>query len=305
MSNRIRIATRQSALALWQANYVKALLESAHPGIVVEIVGMTTEGDRNKRTPLSRMGGKGVFVKELESALMGHNAEIAVHSMKDVPVELPQGLEIAAICEREDPRDAFVSNDFQAIGEMPAGKRVGTSSLRRRLQLEREFPRLDYSELRGNVDTRLRKLDDGEYDAIILATAGLKRLGWQDRIREHISPDICLPAAGQGAVGIECSSDAVDVKALLDAVNHDATARCVRAERLVSAGLGANCTLPIGAYAEIDGAMISIRGFVSDLVGDNFIQGFAEGPKDDASVLALDVVGQLVAQGADQLIPPE
>lgn len=303
MLEKIRIATRQSALALWQAEYVKSLLEAAHIGIRVEILGMTTEGDRNKRAPLSRIGGKGVFVKELESALLDGTVEIAVHSMKDVPAELPQGLEIASICEREDPRDAFVSNEYAAIGEMVPGTRVGTSSLRRRLQLEREFPELDYVELRGNVDTRMRKLDDGDYDAIILATAGLKRLGWGARIREHISTDICLPAAGQGAVGIECRTDASDVKALLAAINHDQTAVCVHAERMISAGLGANCNLPIGAYALVRGDEISIAGFVSDVNGETFIQGFASGRQDDASTLALDVTQQLISQGADSLIP--
>ena len=305
MLDKIRIATRQSALAIWQAQHVKNLLETAHPGLLVEIVGMTTEGDRNQRSPLSRIGGKGVFVKELETALLEGTAEIAVHSMKDVPAELPQGLEIASICEREDPRDAFVSNDYSAIGEMPTGKRVGTSSLRRRLQLEREFPDLEYLELRGNVDTRLRKLDDGEYDAIILATAGLKRLGWQDRIKEHISAELCLPAAGQGAVGIECSVDAGDVKQLLAVINHAETSVCVRAERMISAGLGATCNLPIAAYAQVDGDEFTISGFVSDLRGDNFIQGFASGRRDDASALALDVTQQLISQGAESLIPPE
>ena len=300
--NRIRIATRQSALALWQANHVKALLEEAHPGMAVEILGMTTEGDRNKTSPLSRLGGKGVFVKELEVALMQGDADIAVHSMKDVPVELPQGLEIAAICQRADPRDAFVSNDYGAIGEMPPGSRVGTSSLRRRLQLEREFPELEYPELRGNVDTRLRKLDDGEYDAIILATAGLSRLGWEARIRERIDPEICLPAAGQGAVGIECVADAAAVKEVLAAINHDDTAVCVHAERLISAGLGASCNLPIAAFAQLSGEDIAISGFVSDLVGDSYIHAFAEGRRDDASSLALDVTQQLISQGADKLI---
>lgn len=305
MRHRLRIATRQSALALWQANHVKALLESAHPGLEVAIVGMTTEGDRNKSSPLSRLGGKGVFVKELESALLSGDADVAVHSMKDVPVELPQGLGIAAICEREDPRDAFVSNDYQAIGEMPVGKRVGTSSLRRRLQLEKEYPDLEYPELRGNVDTRLRKLDEGQYDAIILATAGLKRLGWEERIRERIDPRVCLPAAGQGAVGIECGTDAADVRELLEAINHEPTAVCVRAERLISAGLGASCNLPIAAYAVISGDEISISGFVSDLQGDTYIHGFAEGFREDASALALDVTQQLISQGADRLIASE
>ena len=284
---------------------MKTLLEDAHTGLEVEIIGMTTEGDRNQRSPLSRIGGKGVFVKELESALLLGNADIAVHSMKDVPSELPQGLEIAAICEREDPRDAFVSNDYEAIGEMPVGKRVGTSSLRRRLQIEREFPDLTYVELRGNVDTRLRKLDEGDCDAIILATAGLKRLGWAGRIKERIDTNICLPAAGQGAIGVECSSDAEDIKSLLAAINHEPTSVCVRAERMIAAGLGASCNLPIGAYAELTGDEISIAGFVSDVGGDNFIQGFAEGLRTDASALALDVTQQLISQGADRLIALE
>jgi len=305
MPTTVRIATRESALALWQANHVKALLEEAHPGIRVEIHGMTTAGDRNKSTPLSQIGGKGLFVKELESALLSGTADIAVHSMKDVPSELPQGLEIAAICEREDPRDAFVSNSYEALGELPVGARVGTSSLRRRLQIQSHFPELEYPELRGNVDTRLARLDEGQYDAIILATAGLKRLGWDSRIKERIDTRVSLPAAGQGAVGIECRVEAEDIKDLLAAIDHGPTSMCVHAERMISAGLGANCNLPIAAYADMKGGRISISAFVSDLEGETSITGFAEGSCDDARALALDVTQQLISQGAEQLIPLE
>lgn len=300
----IRIVTRESALALWQARYVGELLEAAHAGLKVEIIGITTQGDRDKRSPLSRIGGKGVFVKELETALLQGTADIAVHSMKDVPAVLPPGLEIAAICERDDPRDAFVSNEYGSIETMLSGKRVGTSSLRRRLQLAHEFPSLTYVELRGNVDTRLRKLDDGDYDAIILAVAGLRRLGREDRISQYLDTGLCLPAAGQGAVGIECSSDAADVKALLAAVNHERTSICVRAERLISAGLGASCNLPIAGFAELTGNTITIAGFVSDLTGSTCLRASATGKKVDADSLALDVTQQLISRGADRLIPP-
>lgn len=306
MENKVRIATRESALALWQANHVKALLEAAHPGLTVEINGMTTEGDRNKVTPLSKIGGKGVFVKELEIALMEGTAEIAVHSMKDVPAVLPDGLEIAGICEREDPRDAFVSNNHESLSSLPDGAKVGTSSLRRRLQLQAAYPALVYPELRGNVDTRLRKLDDGDYDAIILATAGLKRLGLENRITEKIETTVSLPAAGQGAVGIECRSDADDIKQLLGAISHEKTSLCVHAERLVSTGLGANCNLPIGAFARIEGETFHINGFVGDgSDAGGHLRSGRSGSLPDAMALAQAVTDDLLSQGAADLIPEE
>lgn len=298
----IRIATRESALALWQANHVKALLESAHADVTCEIVGMTTEGDRNKVSPLSQMGGKGVFVKELETALLDGSVDIAVHSMKDVPGELPGGLEIAAMVERADPRDAFVSNDFTGLAELPDGARVGSSSLRRVLQLKAAFPGLQFLELRGNVDTRLRKLDEGQYEAIILAVAGLTRLGLAERVADAISTDISIPAAGQGAVGIECRSDDRVIRALLDAINHKATWQCVGAEREVTLMLGATCNLPIAVFAEIVDSTLAITGYVSDISGVQVVRESLQGPAANAKQLARELGTRLLEQGAAELI---
>ncbi|MBL6689795.1 MAG: hydroxymethylbilane synthase [Pseudomonadales bacterium] len=298
----IRIATRESALALWQANHVKALLESAHADVTCEIVGMTTEGDRNKVSPLSQMGGKGVFVKELETALLDGSVDIAVHSMKDVPGELPGGLEIAAMVERADPRDAFVSNDFTGLAELPDGARVGSSSLRRVLQLKAAFPGLQFLELRGNVDTRLRKLDEGQYEAIILAVAGLTRLGLAERVADAISTDISIPAAGQGAVGIECRSDDRVTRALLDAINHKATWQCVGAEREVTLMLGATCNLPIAVFAEIVDSTLAITGYVSDISGVQVVRESLQGPAANAKHLARELGTRLLEQGAAELI---
>jgi hydroxymethylbilane synthase len=304
MLDKIRIATRESALAMWQAHYVKAALEKAHPGLQVSIMGMTTAGDRNKESPLSQMGGKGVFVKELEVALLENRADIAVHSMKDVPSVLPDGLELAAICEREDPRDALVTNQFSSLLAMPSGARIGSSSLRRRLQLAEFRPDLVYQELRGNVDTRLRKLDDGEYDGIILATAGLKRLGLAHRISESIDTVVSLPSAGQGAVGIECRDDAADVKALLAAINHVDTQFCVTCERMISAGLGASCSLPIAAFAHLDNDQISLASYVSDMDGVAPLRVSRKGPRTSGIELARQVTAELIAGGALTLIQP-
>lgn len=298
----IRIATRESPLALWQADHVKQLLKSAHPGLDVVIHGMTTEGDRNKTSPLSKIGGKGVFVKELEHALLSETADIAVHSMKDVPAVLPEGLEIAAICAREDPRDAFVSNAYSSLADMPPGASVGTSSLRRRIQIQARFPRLIYPELRGNVDTRLRKLGEGDYDAIILAAAGLVRLGLKDRIVERIAPEFCLPAAGQGAVGIECRGWDERVKALLRAIDHEETSLCVRAERMVSSGLGASCNLPIAAFAQLHEGGFRMSAFISDLQGKIRLQVLREGAREQSAQIAAEVTRELISQGAGELI---
>jgi hydroxymethylbilane synthase len=304
MLDKIRIATRESALAMWQARYVKAALEAAHPGLHVSIMGMTTAGDRNKESPLSQMGGKGVFVKELEVALLENRADIAVHSMKDMPSALPDGLEMAAICEREDPRDALVTNQFDSLQAMPSGSRIGSSSLRRRLQLQQCRPDLVYQELRGNVDTRLRKLDDGDYDGIILAAAGLKRLGLAHRISESIDTGISLPSAGQGAVGIECRSDAADVKALLVAINHADTQFRVTCERMISAGLGASCSLPIAAYATLDNDQISLSSYVSDIDGKSPLRISRTGPRAGGIELARQITAELISGGALALIQP-
>ncbi len=299
---KVRIATRQSALALWQANYVKGLLEASADDIECEIVGMTTEGDRNKSSPLRQIGGKGVFVKELETALIDGSADIAVHSMKDVPGELPPGLKISAICKRADPRDALVSNSYKNLGELPDGSVVGSSSLRRCHQVAHHFPNLRFEELRGNVDTRLRKLDDGGYDAILLAVAGLTRLGLEERISEQIPVDVCIPAAGQGAVGIESRTDDDETNSLLALINDAETYRCVTAERKVTASLGATCNLPIATFAEIDSGKIRISAFVSDEEGKTVIIEAVDGDVNDADALAGDLGSKLIAKGALELI---
>lgn len=298
----IRLATRESALAMWQANYVKTELEAAHADLEVEIVGMTTLGDRNKHSPLSKIGGKGVFVKELEVALIENRVDIAVHSMKDVPSELPDGLQITAICEREDPRDAFVSVDFKSIEDLPDGARIGSSSLRRRIQLQQKYPQYQYIELRGNVDTRLKKLESGEYEAIILACAGLIRLGLADRITQEIDTLVSIPSAGQGAVGIESRTSDNRVNDLLAAINHDETWRCVSSERVISSGLGATCNMPIAAFAELVAGEVHVSSFVSDVEGETILKVNKRGPVIESYQLAKDITTELVGLGADKII---
>ena len=299
---KLRIATRQSALALWQANHIKSLLEAGHAELHCEIIGMTTLGDRNKSSPLSQMGGKGVFVKELETALLDGTADIAVHSMKDVPGELPQGLAITSIVERASPKDAFVSNAFESLADLPAGSSVGSSSLRRVRQLQLVYPALEFIELRGNVDTRLRKLDDGDYDAVILAVAGLSRLGLANRVREEISTDICIPAAGQGAVGIESRSNDPSVTKLVESINHDSTRVCVTAERKVTQLLGATCNLPVAVYAELKADEFLLSSFISDLRGKVIIREQVNGSIDDSALLAETLGNNLLARGAVDLM---
>jgi len=298
----LRIATRQSALALWQANHIKHLLESSHQSLRCEIIGMTTQGDRDKTSPLSQMGGKGVFVKELETALLDGSVDIAVHSMKDVPGELPGGLHIAAVARRASPKDALVSNSYQSLADLPLLARVGSSSLRRVLQVQKAYPNLRFMELRGNVDTRLRKLDEDEYDAIILAVAGLSRLGLENRITEEIATDVCVPAAGQGAVGVECRSDDADTMDLLAVINDQASAICVTAERRVTQLLGATCNLPIAVFAEISGGQISIISFVSDTTGTEVIRETSSGPVPSSIALAEELGQKLLAKGAAKMI---
>jgi hydroxymethylbilane synthase len=298
----IRLATRESALAMWQANFVKDALEAAHRDLEVEIVGMTTLGDRNKHSPLSKIGGKGVFVKELEVGLLENRVDIAVHSMKDVPSELPEGLQITAICEREDPRDAFVSVNFQRLDDLPEGARIGSSSLRRRIQLQQKYPQYRFIELRGNVDTRLKKLEAGEYEGIILACAGLKRLGLEARISEGIDTAVSVPSAGQGAVGIESRAGDSRVNALLAAINHDDTWRCVTSERLISSGLGATCNMPIAAFAELGPSGVTISSFVSDIAGETILKVDKQGPELESYRLANEITAELMAQGAEEII---
>ncbi|EOW9396193.1 TPA: hydroxymethylbilane synthase [Vibrio cholerae] len=298
----IRIATRQSPLALWQANYVKDSLMAAHPGLQVELVTMVTRGDVILDTPLAKVGGKGLFVKELEIAMLEGRADLAVHSMKDVPVDFPDGLGLVTICEREDPRDAFVSNTYAKIEDLPSGAIVGTCSLRRQCQLKAARPDLVIKELRGNVGTRLSKLDAGEYDAIILAAAGLKRLELESRIRSFIEPEQSLPAVGQGAVGIECRVDDQRVRALLAPLNHADTADRVRCERAMNLTLQGGCQVPIGSYALLEGDTIWLRALVGEPDGSQIVRGEIRGPRTQAEQLGITLAEQLLSQGAKEIL---
>lgn len=302
MKEIIRIATRQSPLALWQANFVKAELEKHFPELSVELVTMVTKGDIILDTPLAKIGGKGLFVKELELALLENRADIAVHSMKDVPMTFPEGLGLATICEREDPRDAFVSNQYTNLDELPAGAVVGTSSLRRQCQLMNKYPHLQIKSLRGNVGTRLSKLDSGEYDAIILAAAGLIRLGLPERIRAFIAPEQSLPAAGQGAVGIETRLNDQRVLNYLAKLNHEPTAYCVRAERAMNAHLQGGCQVPIGGFATLENEQLTLTALVGSLDGSTIIRATAQASKADAEQLGVAVAKQLLSQGADKIL---
>ncbi|AWM94998.1 hydroxymethylbilane synthase [Pseudomonas sp. 31-12] len=301
-SREIRIATRKSALALWQAEYVKTRLEQAHPGLLVTLVPMVSRGDKLLDSPLSKIGGKGLFVKELETALLENEADIAVHSMKDVPMDFPEGLGLFCICEREDPRDAFVSNTYTSLDELPQGSIVGTSSLRRQAQLLTRRPDLEIRFLRGNVNTRLAKLDAGEYDAIILAAAGLIRLGFEDRITSAISVDDSLPAGGQGAVGIECRSVDSEIHALLAPLHHQDTATRVTAERSLNKHLNGGCQVPIACYAVLEGEQIWLRGLVGDPSGGLLLSAEARAPRGDAEALGVQVAEDLLSQGADDIL---
>ncbi len=300
--NTIRIATRQSPLALWQAHYVRDRLLACHPGLTVELVTMVTRGDIILDTPLAKVGGKGLFVKELETALLEGRADIAVHSMKDVPVAFPEGLGLVTICEREDPRDAFVSNRFNSLDELPAASIVGTSSLRRQCQLRTRRPDLTIIDLRGNVGTRLSKLDNGDYDAIILAAAGLKRLNLEERIRSYMAPEESLPAVGQGAVGIECRLDDSETRALLAPLNHQETAVRVLAERAMNARLEGGCQVPIGSYAVLEGDTLWLRALVGEPDGSRIVRGERRGPVSDAQQMGIELADELLAQGADGIL---
>lgn len=298
----LRIATRKSALALWQAEFVKAELEKFHPDLVVELVPMSTQGDKILDTPLAKIGGKGLFVKELELAMLEDRADIAVHSMKDVPVDFPDGLHLHTICEREDPRDAFVSNNYTCLDDVPQGAVIGTSSLRRQCQIKAARPDLVIKDLRGNVNTRLAKLDAGEYDAIILAAAGMIRLEMPERIADYISAEFSLPANGQGAVGIECRSDDKRVQALLAPLEHTETRYRVLAERAMNRHLQGGCQVPIGAYAEVEGKNISVRGLVGSLDGKQILRASISGTVDEAEALGVSLAKDLLSQGADTIL---
>jgi hydroxymethylbilane synthase len=298
----IRIATRKSALALWQAEYVKQKLIDAHPDIVIELVPMSTKGDKILDTPLAKIGGKGLFIKELEVAMSEGRADIAVHSMKDVPIDFPPGFGLHAICERENPFDAFVSNIFDSIDALPDGAIVGTSSLRRQCQLRSARPDLQIRDLRGNVNTRLAKLDEGQYDAIILAAAGLIRLDMQDRIKAHITAEFSLPAVGQGAVGIECRNDDTDLITLLAPLNHTETACRVKAERALNAKLNGGCQVPIGSFAELQGEQLHLRGMVGSPDGTLLLHAQSSGHVMDAEQIGVLVAEQLIEQGAGEIL---
>ncbi|SQI44252.1 Porphobilinogen deaminase [Leminorella richardii] len=300
--NTIRIATRQSPLALWQAHYVRDRLLACHPGLNVELVTMITRGDIILDTPLAKVGGKGLFVKELEMALLEGRADIAVHSMKDVPVAFPEGLGLVTICEREDPRDAFVSNRFNSLDELPTGSVVGTSSLRRQCQLRARRPDLIITDLRGNVGTRLSKLDNGDYDAIILAAAGLKRLNLNERIRAYMTPEESLPAVGQGAVGIECRLDDRATRALLAPLNHSETAVRVLAERAMNARLEGGCQVPIGSYAILEGDTLWLRALVGEPDGSQIVRGERRGSVDSAEQMGIELAEELLQNGADSIL---
>ena len=299
---RLVIASRESALAMWQAEFIRDRLRALYPQTSVSILGMTTQGDQILNVTLAKIGGKGLFVKELETALEEGRADIAVHSLKDVPMNLPQGFMLACIGEREDPRDAFVSNKHASLESLPAGSVVGTSSLRRESQLRARFPHLKIEPLRGNVQTRLRKLDEGQYAAIILAAAGLKRLGLGARIRAVISSDDSLPAVGQGALGIECRADRTDLVGVLAPLHHADTAACVLAERAMSRVLAGSCQVPLGGFAEVSGARLRMRGFVASPDGKQLIRAEQTGSVSAPEALGDAVAQDLLAQGAGEIL---
>lgn len=298
----IRIATRKSALALWQAEHVKSRLEQAHPGLRVSLVPMVSRGDQLLDSPLAKIGGKGLFVKELETALLEGEADIAVHSMKDVPMEFPEGLGLYCICEREDPSDAFVSNHYDSLQALPPGSVVGTSSLRRQAQLLTLRPDLHINFLRGNVNTRLAKLDAGEYDAIILAAAGLIRLGFAERIRSRLSHEDCLPAGGQGAVGIECRTADTAIRQLLEPLQDADTADRVIAERALNRRLQGGCQVPIACYAVLEGDQLWLRGLVGQPDGTLMLRAEARAHRSAAEALGVQVAEALLEQGAGEIL---
>jgi hydroxymethylbilane synthase len=304
MLDKLVIATRESPLALWQANHIKEKLSQIYANLSVEILGMTTEGDRILGNTLSKVGGKGLFIKELEIAMLEGKADIAVHSMKDLPVELPDGFCLAAVLDRHEIRDAFVANKYETLRDLPTGSVVGTSSLRRESQLRNIRPDIDICPLRGNVQTRLKKLDAGDYDGIILAAAGLERLGLRDRIREYLDPSQSIPAVGQGALGIECLSDREDIRQLIEVLNDTATRLCVEMERSISRNLGGSCSLPLGAYARFDEGQLKLDAFVSMPDGSEMIRvGGSTKVTDDAGMeLSASLADTLKQRGADEVL---
>ena len=300
--DKLVIASRESALAMWQAKHIQAHLQSLYPKCDVQILGMTTTGDQILDSPLARIGGKGLFVKELETALENGSADLAVHSMKDVPMNLPAGFMLVATGDREDPRDAFVSNHFDSLADLPNGSIVGTSSLRRQSQIQARYPHLKIESLRGNVQTRLRKLDEGQYAAIILAAAGLIRLELGNRIRNFIPPTDSIPAVGQGALGIEIKASRTDLIDILAPLNHQNTQLCVEAERGFSRALAGSCTVPLGAYATMQADIISITGFVASVDGKQMVRETVTGEAQLAEKLGKQLADKLVGMGANAIL---
>jgi len=298
----LRIATRKSPLAMWQAEHVSAKLIAAHPGLIIELVGMSTQGDKILDTPLAKIGGKGLFVKELEVGMLQGDADIAVHSMKDVPVGFPEGLHLPIIMQREDPRDAFVSNTYKSLDDLPQGAILGTASLRRQSQISHKRPDLQIKSLRGNVNTRLRKLDDGEYDAIILASAGLKRLGFENRITDCLEPEQSLPAIGQGAIGIECRINDSRVEALIEVLKDQDTAICVSAERAMNQRLNGGCQVPIAGFAILESGQLRMRGLVGSVDGKEILRCEKTGEIADAAKIGVAIAEELLDMGAGRLL---
>ena len=302
MKKIVRIATRKSPLALWQAEHISQRLKALHADIEIELVTMVTQGDKILDTPLAKVGGKGLFVKELEQGMLRGDADIAVHSMKDVPVDFPAGLQLAVICEREDPRDAFVSNTYSRFEDLPQGAIVGTSSLRRQCQLRELRPDLVIKDLRGNVNTRLKKLDEGQYAAIILASAGLKRLEFDSRITAFLEPEQSLPAIGQGAIGIECRENDNEILDLIRPLQHEDTRICVSAERAMNHRLEGGCQVPIGGYAQIKGDSLTLRGLVGQPDGSEMIRGEVTGSTSEAEQLGIKLADDLLSRGAKEIL---
>ncbi|MDB4825948.1 hydroxymethylbilane synthase [Gammaproteobacteria bacterium] len=298
----VKIGTRRSDLAIWQAEFVRDELIRHHPDIEVELVGVTTEGDRTLDVPLSEKGGKGLFLKELEKKLLDRSVDIAVHSMKDVTITDPAGLHIPVICERASPFDAFVSTHYENLESLPKNARVGTCSLRRQSILRHRFPNLEVENLRGNVNRRLQRLDNGDFDAIILAAAGLHRLDMAERIRQVIAPEIMLPAVGQGAVGVQCREDDHQIIELIGPLNHLATQRRVQAERAANARLGGGCHVPLGAFAESENGLLELRGFVGDPDGSQLIFADTQGVEDAPNQIGSALAEKLLAQGAAKIL---
>ncbi len=299
---KLTIATRGSMLALWQANHTKNAIEKEHPGITVELLKIKTTGDKILDVPLAQVGGKGLFVKEIEEALLDGRANLAVHSLKDVPTEFPDGLGLTAITEREDPRDCLISHNNLSLDKLPKGAKIGSSSLRRKCQLLKKRPDLNIADLRGNLDTRIKKVEAGEYDAIILAAAGMRRLGWEERMTEYIEPDVMLPAIGQGALGIETKLDDDVTIQLIGFLNHEATSAAVRAERALLKHLEGGCQVPIAAHGVIDGTTMKLRGLVGSVDGKTIISDELSGDMEKAEGLGVQLAEMLLDQGAGEIL---